>query len=120
MGVIGDSQDYTHYNIWLVVSNMNFIFHFIYGIILPIDKYFSEGLKPRTRSCVHHLSDSELQHHLVHGNMNQTNHGGIDRVGVSMGYIIHYYSYTVYTYLSKYICGFYSRWMKPNVSHIYY
>ena len=23
--------------IWLVVSNMNFIFHFIYGIILPID-----------------------------------------------------------------------------------
>ena len=25
-------------NIWLVVSNMNFIFHFIYGTILPIDE----------------------------------------------------------------------------------
>jgi len=23
---------------WLVVSNMNFIVHFIYGIILPIDE----------------------------------------------------------------------------------
>ena len=25
-------------NIWLVVSNMNFIFHFIYGTMLPIDE----------------------------------------------------------------------------------
>ena len=36
--------DYIHN--WLVVSNMNFIFHFIYGIILPIDKLiFSRWLK---------------------------------------------------------------------------
>ena len=29
---------------WLVVSNMNFIFHFIYGIILPIDFHiFQDG-----------------------------------------------------------------------------
>ena len=35
-------------NHWLAVSNMNFIFHFIYGIILPIDWYFSRWLKPPT------------------------------------------------------------------------
>ena len=29
---------------WLVVSNMAFIFHFIYGIILPIDFHiFQDG-----------------------------------------------------------------------------
>jgi hypothetical protein len=27
----------------LVVSNMNLIFHFIYGIILPIYSYFQDG-----------------------------------------------------------------------------
>jgi hypothetical protein len=26
-------------------------FSIIYGIILPIDEYFSEGLKPPTRKC---------------------------------------------------------------------
>jgi hypothetical protein len=36
--------DYIHN--WLVVSNMNFIFHFIYEIILPIDELiFSRWLK---------------------------------------------------------------------------
>ena len=31
-------------NGWLVVSNMNFIFHVIYGIILPIDFHiFQDG-----------------------------------------------------------------------------
>ena len=31
-------------NYWLVASNMNFIFHFIYGIILPIDVHiFQDG-----------------------------------------------------------------------------
>ena len=36
--------DYIHN--WLVVSNMNFIFHFIYGIIFPIDELiFSRWLK---------------------------------------------------------------------------
>ena len=41
---------YIHiYIYWLVVSNMNCIFHFIYGIILPIDELiFSRWLKPPT------------------------------------------------------------------------
>ena len=33
---------------WLVVWNMAFIFHFIYGIILAFDLYFSRWLKPPT------------------------------------------------------------------------
>jgi len=33
---------------WLVVSNMTFIFHFIWDVILPIDElhHFSRWLKP--------------------------------------------------------------------------
>ena len=36
---------------WLVVSNMNFIFHFIYGMSsFPLtNSYFSRWLKPPTR-----------------------------------------------------------------------
>ena len=34
------------YTSWLVVSNMNFIFHHIWDVILPIDSYFSEVSKP--------------------------------------------------------------------------
>ena len=39
------------YNIWLVVSNILYFpyFSIIYGIILPIDIYFSRWLKPPTR-----------------------------------------------------------------------
>ena len=32
---------------WLVVWNMFLFFH-IFGIIIPIDEYFSEGVKPPT------------------------------------------------------------------------
>ena len=39
--------------IWLVVSNMNFIFHFIYGIILPIDFHiFQDGFLTTNQTCV--------------------------------------------------------------------
>jgi hypothetical protein len=35
-------------NHWLAVSNTFFIFHFIYGIIIPTDElhHFSEGIPP--------------------------------------------------------------------------
>ena len=36
-------------NIQLVGGLEHFLFSIIYGIILPIDQYFSEGLKPPTR-----------------------------------------------------------------------
>ena len=40
---------YTQY--WSLVWNIFLLFH-ILGIILPFDKYFSEGLKPPTRISV--------------------------------------------------------------------
>jgi len=36
--------DIGRYDIWLVVSNMAFIFHNIWDVILPIDSYFSRCL----------------------------------------------------------------------------
>ena len=38
---------------WLVVSNMNFIFHFIYGMSsFPLtNSYFSEGVQPPSSLC---------------------------------------------------------------------
>ena len=39
--------------VWLLVSNMNCIFHNIWDVILPIDSYFSEGFKPPTSSGKH-------------------------------------------------------------------
>ena len=46
----------THF--WLVVSNMNFIFHSIYWIILPIDFHiFQDGLKPPTNILLVTLED---------------------------------------------------------------
>ena len=45
------SNECIYYINWLVVWNMAFIFHiyiYILGIIIPIDSYFSDGLKPPT------------------------------------------------------------------------
>ena len=48
-------NEYTSFNLWLVVSNMNFISRFIYGMSsFPLtNSYFSRWLKPPTRSDNH-------------------------------------------------------------------
>ena len=44
-----------YYHIWLVVWNI-FLLSIIYGIVLPIDSYFSKWLKPPTRYNYYHYS----------------------------------------------------------------
>jgi hypothetical protein len=39
---------YSVYNIYLVGGLEHFLFSMIYGIILPIDQYFSRWIKPPT------------------------------------------------------------------------
>ena len=40
---------FEHYHLWLVGGFKHFLFSIIYGILLPIDSYFSRWLKPPTR-----------------------------------------------------------------------
>ena len=48
-----DMFTYIH---WLVVWNMNFIFPYILGTIIPIDKYCSDGFKPPTSNIYIYMS----------------------------------------------------------------